>query len=113
MLWKYNNNQQLTTQGREINPLVSPRPANGYRWQENNGWQCRGQKLVGLEEEEFFQESLKLPVFNYPGEALRSLAYNRFLWTRSDAGLDLAAAAPVRGTARQLVSGPRPFRLCP
>jgi acyl-CoA synthetase (NDP forming) len=47
--------------------------------------------LATLEEEEFFRESLHLPVFHFPGEAVRSLAYSHFLWTRSEAGLDLAA----------------------
>ena len=47
--------------------------------------------LATLEEEEFFRETLNLPVFHFPGEAVRSLAYSRFLWTRSAAGLDLAA----------------------
>ncbi|MFZ5448036.1 MAG: acetate--CoA ligase family protein [Thermodesulfobacteriota bacterium] len=47
--------------------------------------------LATLEEEEFFRESLNLPVFHFPGEAVRALAYSRFLWTRSEAGLDLAA----------------------
>jgi acetate---CoA ligase (ADP-forming) len=47
--------------------------------------------LATLEEEEFFRESLNLPVFHFPGEAVRSLAYSHFLWTRSADGLDLAA----------------------
>jgi len=47
--------------------------------------------LATLEEEGFFRESLHLPVFHFPGEAVRSLAYSRFLWTRSAAGLDLVA----------------------
>jgi len=47
--------------------------------------------LATLEEEEFFRESLNLPVFHFPGEAVRSLAYSRFLWTRGEPGLDLAA----------------------
>ncbi|MFZ5451225.1 MAG: acetate--CoA ligase family protein [Thermodesulfobacteriota bacterium] len=48
--------------------------------------------LATLEEEEFFRESLNLPVFHYPGEAVRSLAYSRVLWTRSPASLEVAAA---------------------
>lgn len=47
--------------------------------------------LATLEEEEFFRETLHLPVFHFPGEAVRSLAYSRFLWTRGESGLDLAA----------------------
>jgi acyl-CoA synthetase (NDP forming) len=47
--------------------------------------------IATLEEEEFFRESLHLPVFHFPGEAVRSLAYSRFLWTRSEANLDLPA----------------------
>jgi acyl-CoA synthetase (NDP forming) len=52
--------------------------------------------LATLEEEEFFRESLNLPVFHYPGEAVRSLAYSRFLGTRSDPGLD-PAGPPLPG----------------
>jgi acetyltransferase len=55
--------------------------------------------LATLEEEEFFRENLKLPVFHFPGEAVRSLAYSRFLWTRSDNRLDLAAP-PLPGAAK-------------
>jgi acyl-CoA synthetase (NDP forming) len=47
--------------------------------------------LATLEEGEFFRESLKLPVFNFPGEAVRSLAYSRLLWSRSENSLELAA----------------------
>lgn len=55
--------------------------------------------LATLEEEEFFQESLNLPVFHYPGEAVRSLAYSRVLWTRSKASLDMAAP-PLTATGQ-------------
>ena len=55
--------------------------------------------LATLEEEEFFQESLNLPVFHYPGEAVRSLAYSRLLGTKSEAGLDLAAP-PLPGAGQ-------------
>jgi acyl-CoA synthetase (NDP forming) len=47
--------------------------------------------LATLEEEEFFRETLNLPVFHFPGEAMRSLGYSRFLWTRGEAGLASAA----------------------
>ena len=55
--------------------------------------------LATLEEEEFFQESLNLPVFHYPGEAVRSLAYSRLLGAKSEAGLDLAAP-PLPGAGQ-------------
>jgi acyl-CoA synthetase (NDP forming) len=55
--------------------------------------------LATLEEEEFFREELHLPVFHFPGEAVRSLAYSRFLWTRSAAGLD-ATAPPLTGAGK-------------
>lgn len=55
--------------------------------------------LATLEEEGFFRETLNLPVFHFPGEAVRSLAYSRFLWTRNAAGLDLAAL-PLPGAAQ-------------
>jgi acyl-CoA synthetase (NDP forming) len=55
--------------------------------------------LATLEEEEFFRETLNLPVFHFPGEAVRSLAYSRFLWTRSEASLDLMAP-PLPGAAQ-------------
>jgi acyl-CoA synthetase (NDP forming) len=43
--------------------------------------------LATLEEEDFFRDTLHMPVFHFPGEAVRSLAYSRFLWTRGEAGL--------------------------
>jgi acyl-CoA synthetase (NDP forming) len=55
--------------------------------------------LATLEEEEFFRESLKLPVFHFPGEAVRSLAYSRILWTRGEPGLDLEAS-PLAAAAQ-------------
>jgi acyl-CoA synthetase (NDP forming) len=55
--------------------------------------------LATLEEEEFFRENLKLPVFRFPGEAVRSLAFSRFLWTRSVANLDLAVP-PLPGAGK-------------
>jgi acyl-CoA synthetase (NDP forming) len=43
--------------------------------------------LATLEEEDFFRDILHMPVFHFPGEAVRSLAYSRFLWTRGEAGI--------------------------
>ncbi len=43
--------------------------------------------LATLEEEDFFRDTLNMPVFHYPGEAVRSLAYSRFLGTRGAAGV--------------------------
>jgi acyl-CoA synthetase (NDP forming) len=37
-----------------------------------------------LDEEEFFVETLGLPVFHFPGEAVRSLAYSRFFGQRAE-----------------------------
>ncbi|MEJ2671649.1 MAG: acetate--CoA ligase family protein, partial [Deltaproteobacteria bacterium] len=51
--------------------------------------------LATLEEEEFFREDLNLPVFHFPGEAVRSLAYSRFLWSRSEASFEAAAPSSL------------------
>ncbi len=43
-----------------------------------------------LDEEEFFVETLGLPIFHFPGEAVRSLAYSRFFGQRAvTPGLDI------------------------
>lgn len=43
--------------------------------------------LATLEEEDFLRETLNMPVFHFPGEAVRSLAYSRFQWTRRETDL--------------------------
>ena len=53
--------------------------------------------LATLEEEDFFRDTLHMPVFHFPGEAVRSLAYSRFLWTRGEAGI-LAEPSPLPGS---------------
>jgi acyl-CoA synthetase (NDP forming) len=40
--------------------------------------------IATLDEEDFFREELGIPVFRFPGEAVRSLAYSRFLWNRAE-----------------------------
>ncbi len=50
--------------------------------------------LATLAEEDFIRDTLNLPVFHFPGEAVRSLAYSRFLGTREKAEV-LAEAPPL------------------
>jgi acetyltransferase len=50
--------------------------------------------LATLAEEDFIRDTLNLPVFHFPGEAVRSLAYSRFLGTRAKAEV-LAEAPPL------------------
>jgi acetyltransferase len=45
--------------------------------------------ICTLDEEEFFLEELKIPVFHFPGEAVRAMAYSRFF----------AAKGEIRGAA--------------
>jgi acyl-CoA synthetase (NDP forming) len=46
-----------------------------------------------LDEDDFFVETLRVPVFHFPGEAVRSLAYSRFFGQRAE--LPRAARAPA------------------
>jgi len=50
--------------------------------------------MATLAEEDFIRDTLHLPVFHFPGEAVRSLAYSRFLGTREKAEV-LADAPPL------------------
>jgi acetyltransferase len=61
--------------------------------------------LATLEEGDFFREDLKMPVFHFPGEAVRSLAYSRVLWSRSEASLELTAPPlPAAGQIEALLA---------
>jgi len=58
--------------------------------------------LATLAEEAFFRKKLNLPVFHFPGEAVRSLAYSRFLGTREKA--EVLADAPPLPAADQIAA---------
>jgi acetyltransferase len=56
---------------------------------------------ASLEEEEFFRETLNKPVFHFPGQAVRGLAYSHFWSNRPDSlGLD----ATVRPLPEQTIT---------
>ena len=72
--------------------------------------------LITLEEEEFFRETLRFPVFHFPEEAVRALALSRAQAARGATGGPGRGRSPAAGGRRSPACWPRPgtnFSPCP